>query len=87
MDRNECLMEPTKVQHFKKDCIACGACAAIAPEFWEMDEEGYADLKGSELHGDHYQLKLKSLEEKTINQEAADVCPVQIIHVVKDDDS
>ena len=70
-----------KVVHFKKDCISCGACAAIAPDYWEMDTEAMAQLKGSEEVGDKWELKIDSEEAKQENQEAADVCPVNIIHV------
>ena len=71
----------TKVIHFKKDCISCGACAAIAPEYWEMDEEGFAQLKGAEKKSDHWELKIDSEEAKAANKEAEDVCPVQIIKI------
>ena len=70
-----------KVIHFKKDCISCGACAAIAPEFWEMDEEGLAQLKGSKEKGETWELDIDKKEDKVVNQEAADVCPVNIIHL------
>ena len=76
-------MEPHKVLHFKKDCISCGACAAIAPEHWEMDEEGLADLKGSTEVEDHFEKVITSEVDKAENQEAADVCPVNIIHIKK----
>ncbi len=74
-----------KVVHFKKDCISCGACAAISPEYWEMDEEGLAQLKGSTEVGEKWERKIKSLEEEAENQEAADVCPVNIIHIEEDE--
>ncbi len=70
------------IHHFKKDCISCGACAAINPEFWEMDEAGLAHLKRSKKVGDHWELQI-SEEDRESNQEAADVCPVNIIHVKK----
>lgn len=76
-------MEKHKVIHFKKDCISCGACAAIAPEFWEMDEEGYAQLKKAKQEKDHWELEIDNEVAKAANQEAADVCPVNIIHVTK----
>ena len=69
-----------KIIHNKKDCISCGACAAINPEFWEMDPEGLADLKGSKDVADHKELVIAE-KDKESNQEAADVCPVNIIHV------
>ena len=48
-----------KIEHFKKDCISCGACAAINPDFFEMDAEGLAELKGSTDVGDHQELKIE----------------------------
>ncbi len=74
-----------KVVHYKKDCISCGACAAIAPQFWEMDEEGMSQLKGAQEVGDHWELQMEDDEAKEANQEAADVCPVQIIHINEDE--
>ncbi len=76
-------MSKYKIIHFKKDCISCGACAAINPKFWEMDVEGLAELKGSKKVDDHYELGVDSEEDRASNQEAADVCPVNIIHVKK----
>jgi len=26
----------------KEDCIACGACVAVAPEIYDLDDEGIA---------------------------------------------
>lgn len=79
-------MTKFKVIHYKKDCISCGACAAISPEFWEMDEEGLAQLKNSKEKGDHWELNLDSFEAKIINEEASQVCPVQIIKVEENKD-
>ena len=75
--------EKHTVIHFKKDCISCGACAAINPEFWEMDDQGLAHLKGSKEVGDHWERDIDTEEDRASNQEAADVCPVNIIHVKK----
>jgi ferredoxin len=73
----------TKIVHFKKDCISCGACAAITPELFEMDPEGLAELKGSSKVENHQELEINS-DKKNEAQEAADVCPVNIIHVEED---
>ncbi len=65
-----------KVWHDRPNCIACGACAAVT-ENWIMDEaDGLASPVEDEL--DETQLEL--------NEEAATVCPVQIIHIAKDGD-
>ena len=69
---------------FISKCISCGACAAINPECWEMDEQGLAHLKGSAKVDDHYELEIDE-KDKDSNQEAAEVCPVNIINVKKID--
>ena len=79
-------MTEFKIKHFKEECISCGACAAICPDFWEMDEEGLAQLKGGTLVKDHWELVIDTLEDKTANQEAADACPVQIIKIEEIDE-
>lgn len=72
----------SKIVHLKNDCISCGACAAISPEYWEMDEEGFAQLKKSkQVEPGKWEKKTDSVEEKAANQEAADCCPVNIIHI------
>ena len=76
-------MDKHLVIHLKKDCISCGACAAIAPDFWEMDEEGLANLKGSTVIDGHQELDINTEEARATNQEAANCCPVNIIHIKK----
>ena len=63
-------MAKHKILHYKDDCISCGACAAIYPEFWEMDDEGLAHLKESrklKIIGKEL-LLLKKLEQETKKQ-------------------
>ena len=69
--------------HLKSDCINCGACAAICPDFWEMDEEARAQLKCSKETNGCQELEICSEESRAINQEAANCCPVNIIHIKK----
>ncbi len=76
-------MEKHTVLHFKKNCISCGACAAISPNYFEMDPEGLAELKGSTTVDDHQELEIDTEDAKAQCQEAADVCPVNIIQVKK----
>ncbi len=71
--------------HRKAECISCGACAAICPDFWEMDEEGMAHLKGSQKKDEHWERVIATEEDRAKNQEAADVCPVQIISLKKEE--
>ena len=76
-------MAEHKIIHLKEQCISCGACAAITPDFWEMDEQGLAHLKGSRRENGHWELDIQTEEAKAANQEAADCCPVNIIKVEK----
>ena len=76
-------MAKYKVLHFKKDCISCGACAAIAPDLWEMDAEGLAQLKGSKCADDHWEKDVDTEDARAQHEEAAQSCPVNIIHVKK----
>ncbi|HLD33575.1 MAG TPA: ferredoxin [Candidatus Nanoarchaeia archaeon] len=70
-----------KIIHERPKCIACGSCAAVAPKFWEMSEkDGLADLKGCTMNGDNEERIIDD-KDATANREAAEVCPVQIIHV------
>lgn len=68
----------------RSKCISCGSCAAVCPDFWEMAEDGKSHLKGSKEDpktGDE-ELEIDK-DKKGCNQEAADICPVQIIHIVE----
>jgi len=67
------------IQEYKK-CIGCGSCAATCPKYWEMDGDGKAKLIGSELNSKEENYEL-DIGEVGCNQNAADVCPVQCIHV------
>ena len=63
-------MAKYRIIHEREKCIGCGSCAAICPENWE-------------LKGEKSRPKKTILEEIGCNQEAADSCPVECIHVEK----
>ncbi|RJQ21023.1 hypothetical protein C4580_03305 [Candidatus Woesearchaeota archaeon] len=77
----------------KKNCIGAAACAAVAPEFWVMKDDGKADLVGHRVDEDGNQVLVVSETELTpegkrvldLNKEAAEVCPVQVIHIYDDE--
>ncbi|MBI2630124.1 ferredoxin [Candidatus Pacearchaeota archaeon] len=54
-----------KIKVDKEKCIGCGACEAICPEIFKM-EDGKAKVIG---------------KESKCTKEAADSCPVQAIEV------
>lgn len=49
-----------------ESCIGCGACTGIAPEVFEMNDEGLAAVIG---------------EDVASAKEAAEACPVEAIEV------
>ena len=70
-----------KVIQERAKCIGCGSCAALCPKYWEMSEDGKSMLKDSKENAEgSYELEVENAE---CNQEAADACPVQIIHILK----
>ncbi len=77
-----------KVIHERDVCIGCGACAVVCEKYWEMAEDGKSNLKGAEKAGEgergvefHLEIPEDDLE---CNKEAAEMCPVNCIHVEKD---
>ena len=72
-----------KIEHDRENCIACSACSAVAPEFWIMSEEdGKADVVNSTKTPDGYEHLDLEDKDYAINKEAADLCPVNVIHIV-----
>jgi ferredoxin len=76
-------MAKYKLVHDCGGCIGCGACVAIAADYWEMGSEGKSILKNSKKVGDKEE---RDIEEKDFaaNNEAAKACPVNVIHIIDD---
>ena len=78
-------MAKYKIEHNKPECISCGACATVAEEFWEMETRGEmkSHLKNSKPLETNPEWETLEIEEKdlAINKEAAEVCPVNVIHI------
>lgn len=55
----------------KTKCIGCGLCASIAPEVFEMKDDGFSHVK--DVSGD------KKFAKKV--KEAVDSCPVKAIKI------
>jgi len=71
-------MPKYKVKVDKETCIGCGACASLCPDYFEIGEDGKAQLKGGKVEVE--------VEELGCISEAKDSCPVNAISVeeVKD---
>ncbi len=72
-----------RITHHREKCIGCFYCAEVAPSRWTMDEnDGKSLLKESSQKRGFY-ITVTSDDELEANTEAANVCPVNIIKVVK----
>ncbi len=71
-----------KIHLDRKNCIGCGVCVALCPRFFNMGEDGKSTLKKGTLNrkDNSEYLEISSIE---CAQDAADSCPVQVIHVIK----
>ena len=71
-----------QIRHDRPNCIGCAACAAVAPDFWEMNEDGKSDIIGSVKKDDETEELDIGDKDFAANKEAADSCPVNVIHIV-----
>jgi len=71
-----------KIIQERDKCIGCGACVAVCPKFWQIENDNKSKLINSVINKktDNYELETDKCE---CNQEAADNCPVSIIHIEK----
>ena len=74
-----------KLQHDRPNCIGCGACAVIAPDFWEMVDDGKSQLLNSENKEKGWEERVISEKEFEENHEAAESCPVEVIHLIDEE--
>lgn len=75
-------MTQFKIIHDRPNCIGCTACASVCPKFWKMnDGDGKSDLIGATVLKDETTELLVDKKTADENQEAAQVCPVNVIHI------
>ena len=72
------------VQHDRPNCIGCAACAAVSPDFWEMNKDGKSDIIGCRKSKEDEEWQELDISEENFaeNKEAAESCPVNVIHIV-----
>ena len=73
------------LQHNRPECIGCGACAVIAPDFWEMDDDSKSDIINGEDKPNGWQERKIGEDDFEENMEAAESCPVEVIHIIDDE--
>jgi len=62
-----------KIVHDRPGCIGCGSCAAVCPENWIMKPDGKSSPKKTAISEAEYKC----------NKDAADACPVNVIHIIE----
>jgi len=72
-----------RIIHYRKKCIGCNYCVEAAPSRWKMnDSDGKSNLiEGKEKKGIF--IVVTTDDEFEQNNEAAQLCPVNIIKVEK----
>ncbi|MBS3167562.1 ferredoxin [Candidatus Woesearchaeota archaeon] len=73
-----------RIEYDREGCIGAAACVAVDEENWTIIEDGKADLKESKLDNKKkgYFIREISEEELAKFKEAAEACPVNVIHIV-----
>lgn len=72
------------IRHNRPGCIGCTACAGVAPTFWEMsDLDGRSDIIGGEKTPEGWEELEISAKDFRVNMDAAEICPVNVIHLIK----
>ena len=71
-----------KIIFEQEKCIGCGSCAALCSKYFELNEKGKSNLKGSKIDS---KTKNQELEIAKIEcaKEAATSCPMQIIQIIE----
>ncbi len=72
---------PYKVVVERDRCTSCGSCEDLCPELFELDDGGISHIIGSKRVGNNDELEM---EDEKCSLDAAESCPVMIIHVYED---
>jgi len=70
-----------KITHNRPECIGCSACVGVTGEFWKMGDDGKSDLVGGTKREDGWEEREIEEDQVEVNKEAAEACPVNVIHI------
>ena len=71
-------MSEYKIVLEREECISCESCVNACPDSFEMDDDGWARMKDSMRVGSNDE---QETEDLGCCKEAAEACPVNIIHI------
>ncbi len=71
------------IEFDREGCIGAAACVAVQGDQWELVDDGKADLKDAERINENKTQK-KEIDESELEKykEAAESCPVTVIHII-----
>lgn len=69
------------IAHKQPECIGCMLCAEVAPQYWEMNEDGEAELRRVTRSDKTFHYSEGFEEDRDILNEAEAGCPVNIIRI------
>ncbi len=70
-----------KVLIMRNECVSCGNCIALCPEYFEFDEDDLSHLKNSKRIDENDEIEF---DDVNCCLDAALSCPVTCIHVYED---
>ena len=65
----------------REECIECGVCWSLCPEVFEAGDDGWSQIVEEYRVDDDLGKGRVPPDLESATQEAADACPVTIIHV------
>lgn len=71
------------IDHDRPNCIGCGACAAVCPSRWTMNADGKSDIIDSKTLENGWEQREIDEDEFEGNKQAAESCPVNVIHLTE----
>lgn len=72
------------IEFDRENCIGAAACVAVQPDQWEIVNDGKADFKGSKEKNKKFTKEIDESEFAKF-KEAAESCPVNVIHIIEKD--
>ena len=70
-----------RIKHKQNECIGCAQCVELAPDYWDLDEDGMARLLHKTGQCGGYMLGQGVDPDMATLELAAQSCPVNIIKV------
>ena len=70
--------------HERSECTGCRSCHDLDPERWHMKRDGTSHLLGSSRNEEYEEILYCPPETFERSLEVAQSCPVNVIHIVRD---